>query len=241
MSTALTILDRPGFGSNTDVIVVVLPRLRALLWVPRDLWAVRYGCRINRVFARHGHDGLLAALRDLGVAAGHSVCVERELVETLLEPVSVEVPVPRPLEYWYPLAPQRPIEEGRRLVRFAPPSERLEGVRIHEWLGARTGVGRWAGDPERIRRQQAFVRALLASRFDPELVVACAPRLWSASGPRAGAELRSVNADWRMLSLTRYRDVDLAGERVSLRFRLPGLAGRLEARVRARRLGATVV
>jgi Fe2+ transport system protein FeoA len=117
VNTVLSILDRPGFGSNTDVVVVALPRRRALLWVPRDLLAVRFGCRINRVFARDGHDGLLAALRDLGIAAGRSVCVERELVETLLEPVRVEVPVPRPLEYWYPLAPQLPIEEGRRVVR----------------------------------------------------------------------------------------------------------------------------
>jgi hypothetical protein len=85
------------------------------------------------------------------------------------------------------------------------------------------------------------VRALLAAGFNPELIVARSSRLWSASGPGAGAELRAVTARWRMLTLTRYLDVDLAGERVSLRYRLPGLAGRLEGRLRAQRLGATVL
>jgi hypothetical protein len=236
VGTVVSIMDRPGWEANTDVIVVAFPRLRTLVWVPRDVLSVRHGTRINAVFADHGHAGLVRAVRDLGLFARHSVCLQRGLTEQLLEEVSVEVPVPRPLEYWYPLEPQARIEDGRRLVRFDPPSERLDGVRIHEWLGARLGVDRYAGDDERIRRQQVFVRELLRTGFDP--AVAARRDLWDATGPRAVADLRAVNAGWRMGALAQGVPVTHNGQMVSIRSRVPGSPGRWLARRVARRIGA---
>lgn len=227
MSTVVAIMDRDGWEARTDVIVVALPRRRTLLWVPRDLLCARYRCRINEVFARHGHDGLRIALRDLGVRARRSVCLQRGLVEELLAEVSVEVPVDRPLEYWYPLHPHARLEDGRRVVRFDPPSERLEGLRVHEWLGARIAVGRYAGDLERIVRQQVFVHSLLRSGFDPRALLDGRHELWSAT-PGAGRDLERVTAEWRTAAIT---DVVAATfEAQQVLFRRPLLPGRLGRR-----------
>jgi hypothetical protein len=38
MATAVAIMDRPSFDSNTDVLVVADPAARSLVWIPRDLW-----------------------------------------------------------------------------------------------------------------------------------------------------------------------------------------------------------
>jgi anionic cell wall polymer biosynthesis LytR-Cps2A-Psr (LCP) family protein len=197
VSTVVTIMDRAGWDQCTDVIVAVLPERRTLLWVPRDLLSTGYGCRINGVFAREGHDGLRSALREYGVEVEHSACIQRGLSEELLAGVSVEVPVDRPLEYWYPDDPHGLLQDGKHVVRFDPPSERLEGHRLHEWIGARVAVDRYAGDLERIRRQHVFVRSLLRSGFDPRPILSRRRELWTAT-PGAAEDLQRVTADWRM-------------------------------------------
>lgn len=238
MSTVVTILDRPGWDTCTDVIVVAFPRRRTLLWVPRDLLSARYRCRVNGVFARHGHDGLRIALRDLGVRARHSVCLQRGLAEELLAEVSVEVPVERPLEYWYPVDPHGNLQDGKRVVRFDPPAERLEGMRVHEWIGARIAIGRYAGDLERIARQQVFVRSLLRSGFDPRALLRARPELWSAT-PGAGPDLARVTAEWRTAAITGVVPVTFEAQQVLVkRSRLPGPLGRRRLRRALTRLGA---
>jgi hypothetical protein len=232
-------MDRPGWTESTDVIVVVMPRVRTLLWVPRDLLSLRFGMRINDVFARHGHAGLLAGLREFGLRVRHSVCLQRALTEQLLAGASVEVPVPRPLEYWYPLEPQTLLQDGRRRIRFDPPAERLEGVRIHEWLGARQGVGRYAGDLERIARQRVFVIALLRSGFDPRPLLAERPDLWSSTGPAAGREVAAVTPEWRTTMIARVTAATFRGQQVMLHARFPGRAGAWQVRRLARLSGAT--
>jgi hypothetical protein len=213
MSTVVTVMDRAGWDQCTDVIVVVLPEHHTLCWVPRDLLCTRYRCRINAVFARHGHDGLRTALRDFGLSAHDSACLQRGLAEELLAGVSVEVPVDRPLEYWYPSEPCARLEDGRRLVRFDPPGERLEGMRVHEWLGARIAPDRYAGDLERIARQQVFVGALLRSGFDPRPVLARRPELWTAT-PGVAADLEQVTPGWRTTGITDVDDAVFEGQQV---------------------------
>jgi len=218
MATVVSVMDRDGWSERTDNIVVADPAARRLLWVPRDLWAESLRNRINCAFARGGHDGLRAGLADLGVEAAHGLCVRREAVEAAVADVTVTVPVDEPLDFWYPLAPTEPIEDGRKLVRFAPPAEALSGERIHQWLGARLRPGRASSDLERIERQQVFVRALLEQGFDfGRLRVR--PELLSASSEQAFAEVARVTSDWSLETLGPVRPETIDGMMVLVRRR----------------------
>lgn len=137
MSTVVTIMDRGSWQAYTDNIVVVEPARKRLLWVPRDLWCECLADRINRAFALGGHDLLRAALEEHRLEATEGLCLRREAPERALRDMIVTVPVKNRLVFWYPLEPQRPVEEGRKIVVFEPPEERLAGERIHQWIGAR--------------------------------------------------------------------------------------------------------
>jgi len=200
MATVVSVMDRDGWDARTDNIVVADPDRRRLLWVPRDLWAESLRNRINCAFARGGHEGLLTGLEDLELDARHSLCVRREAIERALADLSVTVPVNEALDFWYPLSPNEPIEEGRKLVRFDPPAESLSGERIHQWLGARLRPDRASSDLERIERQQVFVRTLLDDGFDFARVLE-RPELVSASSDRAIEELARVTSEWSFKTL----------------------------------------
>jgi len=240
MSTVISIMDRPGLDANTDNIVVVRPRRRSLVWVPRDLWVPGQASRINRAFANGSHDGLISGLRELGQRVQHSVCIERAAAEAVLSNVRVTVPVDRPLRFWYPLEPQRRLEEGRRLVAFDPPEETLSGTRVHEWIGARYQRDRPGSDLDRIERQQVFLTALLRAGFD--FASACAPHreLISASSPAALQEARRVNAAWRSRTMDGLLRATIDGKKVLVKRRLPGRLGRRDLRRRVARWGGTL-
>lgn len=222
MATIVAVMDRGSWDANTDCIVLVDPAGETLLWIPRDLWCDHLGRRINGAFASGGASGLLAAMARHGWRATDVICLRREATEAALRDAAVTVPVARELAFWYPLSPVAPIEDGRRLVTFRPPSETLRGERIHQWLGAR-----YAADPpgppqargpmarlaraarrrrprlpdlERIERQQIFVRALLLGGFDFSRVLAT-PEWVSCTGPGALDDLRRVHAGWRFRTL----------------------------------------
>ena len=203
MATVIGVTDRGGFRERTDNVVVVEPERRALRWIPRDLWCPRLGMRVNAVFRAGGHAALQAALREHGLEVGASICIRREATERVLAEVEVEVPVEEPLDFWYPLTPERPIEEGRKRVSFRPPVERLRGERIHQWLGARLKVVGRGSDLERIERQQTFVRRLFELGFDFGRVLEDQALVWASSASAFGA-VRQVRGDWRMETL----DVD---------------------------------
>jgi hypothetical protein len=200
MTTVVAIMDEPGLAANTDVLVLVEPERRRLLWVPRDLWSERVGNRINTAFRLGGARALTGALAEHGLDVEHVICLGRETTEAALEGARVEVLVPERMEFLYPL-PGATLEEGSRLVVFEPPIEVLEGERIHEWIGSRVKPRGWAGsDLDRIERQKLFLLALLEGGFDftramrPGLAV-------SISGPEALADLRGVRSDWALETL----------------------------------------
>ena len=211
MSTVLSIMDRAEWGACTDNIVVADPAEQSLLWVPRDLWCESFGNRINRVFANERHDGLRRVLAEHGMSVDHSLCVRREAVEHALAGVSISVPVTERLEFWYPLEPDRAIEEGRKLIVFEPPNERLHGERIHQWIGARFEVeGRRrplleTSDFARIRRQQVLLRLMLDDGFDFASALADR-RFVSVSGPEATEELGLIDGGWRFTVLDDVRN-----------------------------------
>ena len=241
MSTVLALMDRPGWGENTDNIVVTQPRRRRLVWVPRDLWSAPFRMRMNGVYATAGATGLLEALGDLGLRVQHVMCVQREAAELLLSDAEVEVPVHEPLRYWYPLAPRANIEDGRKEVVFDPPAERLAGERIHQWLGARAAIGPYrGGDLDRIERQQVFVPAFLRQGFSPRTLLEQRPDLFRSSSADAVAELAQVTPEWRMTTYGPLLPLTVEGRKVMMPRRLPGVLGRLEAGRRARRLGGTL-
>jgi hypothetical protein len=231
VTTVVTILDRDGL---TDNIVVVQPKRRRLLWVPRDLWCEDTGRRINTLFKAGGHDALCRSLGNLGVRVDHSLCVSRSVVENALDHATVIVPVRAPVRLWYPLTPQSRIEDGRKPVDFLPPSETLQGERIHQWLG-----GRYDRDPtarssdfERIERQQVFVRALLRQGFD------FAGLLGEETEPAASSEaavddLRRVRRWWRFSCLDDVEDRRIDGNRVLILLSPHPRPSRRRRRVRA--------
>src|SRR5215813_9851727 len=111
MSTIIAIMDRAGFGANTDILALAQPELRRLLWVPRDLWCPDLKDRINAAYAAGGPARLCAALAEHGLAAQHCLCLSRAATEAALAGARVVVPVPERMEFDYPLAPTLPIEE----------------------------------------------------------------------------------------------------------------------------------
>ena len=127
--------------------------------------------------------------------------------------LSVNVPVNEPLDFLYPLKPTKRIQEGSKTISFRPPFEKLRGERIHQWVGARKGQGRWANDLGRICRQQTFLRALLNQGFDFASVIANAT-LAQLSSSDAIDELRQVDASWDMDCFNYVRPETIDGKMV---------------------------
>jgi hypothetical protein len=201
VATVVAITDRGAWVAPTDNIVVADPRRRRLTWVPRDLWVESIRDRVNRAFYRGGgHQGLIAALLELGLEAEHTLCLRREATEAAAARLTVTVPVEEPLEYRYPLTPTGNVHVESKVVRFDPPAETLEGERIHQWIGARIRVRGAGSDLDRIERQKVFVRALLEQGFDFSSLLA-EPEYVDASSDACVAELARVRPDWAFETL----------------------------------------
>ena len=215
MTTVVTVMDREGFDQRTDNIVVVQPGQRRLLWVPRDIWCDVIGDRINVAYKRGGHDTLREGLASLGLPVEHSLCLPRASVERVLDDAVVTVPVEQPIGLWYPLTPTTRVQDGRKPVDFFPPREKLQGERIHHWLGARHGRDPGAGisDLHRIQRQQVFVRALIRQGFDFSAVLHGSPEP-SLSDPLALDDLRRVRSWWRFACTDQLVDRTVDGRQV---------------------------
>jgi hypothetical protein len=211
MSTIVAIMDRPGFASNTDVLVLVEPHATRLLWVPRDVWCPGLKDRINTAFRSGGHDYLLTALLEHHLGAEHSLCLSREATEAGLAGARVVVPVPVPMSFEYPLHPTARIEDGRKTISFSPPFETLQGERIHQWLGARGGT-----DMHRLERQKVFLRRLLQQRYDFSRFLAN-PAWADLSSAALLDELMQVRHDWRFETMGSLWPAIVDGKQVLLR------------------------
>jgi len=196
VATVVSIMDRSEWTANTDNIVVVDAQQQSLTWIPRDLWSPTLHNRVNAAFKLGGHPMLCAALVEQGVPAAESLCLLRDAVTDALRETSVLVPVEEHLRFWYPMAPDLEIEDGRKQVEFSPPAEELSGERIHQWIGARYAVTGPSSDLFRIARQQVLVRRLLEDGFDFTRALAN-PQSVSSTGASALDELREVRGDWR--------------------------------------------
>jgi peptidoglycan/xylan/chitin deacetylase (PgdA/CDA1 family) len=221
MATVVTIMDRRDWAARTDIIVVVDPSREVLRWIPRDLWCDRLGDRINTAFRRAAHPGLISALGEHGIAVEHSLCLRRDATDRAIHGLTVTVPVPRTLEFWYPLSPRAPIEDGRKLIAFHPPHEVLAEERIHQWIGARYSLRRDTTDFDRIRRQQVLLRRLLEERFDFKTVLSD-PELVDSSSEEALYDLSRVNGSWRFDMLDDVIDARVDGKAVLLERGRPG-------------------
>ena len=213
MATVVGILDRDSWSANTDNIVIANPLSKTLTWIPRDLWCPSLSDRINRVFALGGLERLLSALRELEFQCDYGLVLRRGATELALARVSVEVTVDEPLDFWYPLAPTRPLEEGQKIVSFRPPTERLEGERIHQWVGARKGVGRQTSDWHRMSCQQMFLRALLDQQFSFASIISNGS-LVQMSAEDAVEELARIDSNWSMHSFKDARPKTIDGKMV---------------------------
>lgn len=211
----VAVMDRAGFDANTDVIVVVRPEARQLLWVPRDLWCPVLGDRINAAYRGGGAGALRAALDEHELHVDGVLCLSRSATERALAGVRVVVPVPARLEFAYPLSPTAPIEDGAKRVVFEPPMAALTGERVHQWIGARGG-----SDLHRIARQAVLIWRLLDQRFDfaQALTVADAAAWWPHE-QAVRPVLATVCADWSTGVLGRLEPETRAGKQVLVRRR----------------------
>lgn len=168
MATVIGIMDRDTGNQNTDVNVVVDPATRTLTWVPRDLYSPGLGDRINSVFRLGGnHSDYISEICKFGFDVSHSIVVWPRVINAAVKHLTIDVPVPKKMKFWYPLTPWVDLEDGKKLVVFSRPRDQLSGERIHQWLGARTSVnGKFDGDLNRCKRQQVLVRRLLETGFD---------------------------------------------------------------------------
>ncbi len=201
MATAIGIMDREGWNHRTDILVVVNPDAREVLWVPRDLHFKSLDNRINIAFKRGGHALLQSALHEYDIPAENSICVLRSVVEKAFANYRITVPVAEPQAFYYPLTPQQPIEDGQKIVRFEPPSELLTGERFHQWLGARIpleGGYDASSDLVRISRQQVLLRRLLEEHFD---FGSLSQAGMDISSPTALEEVALVSPDWHLHTL----------------------------------------
>jgi anionic cell wall polymer biosynthesis LytR-Cps2A-Psr (LCP) family protein len=201
----VAIMDEDNWTSQTDILVIVDARRRRLTWVPRDLWSNFADNRINRAFAL---GPLLPALAELGFPCHGLLCLRRGATADALAAVEVEVPVTRPLDFWYPLAPTRRIQEGRKQIAFRPPSERLSGERLHQWMGARYAVSGKSSDLYRLARQATLLRALLQQHADFSVVLAD-PERYRIEGADPLPVLAQVDASWQMRVFDRVHPVKI--------------------------------
>jgi hypothetical protein len=230
LSTVVAVMDRDSWEANTDVIVVVDPVARRLIWVPRDLWCERVGDRINAAYRRGGHSLLAEGLAELRLRVDAGICVRRAFSERVLSGAAVTVPVRRRLRFWYPLEPCARIQDGRRLITFEPPAETLVGERLHQWVGARSSPDSTAGDFGRIVRQQILVRRWLEARIAVEVG---APAEWlDVTAQRAVDDLRLIDASWRFDVLDDTRNAVIDGKDVLLPRRSPVWIHRLRRMTR---------
>jgi hypothetical protein len=198
-AAVVAILDRDEWSANTDVIVVADARRRRLTWVPRDLWSNRLHDRVNRAVHSGGCEELIRVLGEFGFNCDSGLVLRRGAAEAALAPVSVTVPVSKRLDFWYPLAPTLPIEQGRKQVSFVPPAETLTGERVHQWIGARLLVGGGGSDLMRLERQQVLLRALLRQGFVFPTAIR-SPELVQMVGDPIDT-LRQVTRHWKMVIL----------------------------------------
>jgi anionic cell wall polymer biosynthesis LytR-Cps2A-Psr (LCP) family protein len=213
MSTAVAIMDLDSWRARTDVIVVADSDRKDLRWVPRDLWCDSVGNRINTAFSQGGHELLHLGLAEHDLPVDASLVLRRAATEKALRSAAVTVPVERKLEFWYPLTPSSRLEEARKRIVFEPPEERLEGERLHQWIGARHNVNGSGWDWPRIERQQIFVRALLEQRFDFAAVLTDS-ELASSSPATATEELSRVKSDWTFSTLSDVSPARIRGREV---------------------------
>ena len=85
-----------------------------------DLWSPTLRNRVNAAFKFGGHEMLCAALIEQGFPATESLCLLRDAVTDALRDASVVVPVEEHLQFWYPMAPDLEIEDGRKQIEFVP-------------------------------------------------------------------------------------------------------------------------
>ena len=219
MPTVVGVMDRDSWTARTDNIVVVDPRRRTLLWVPRDLWCGVVGDRINEAFGRGGPELLLAGLRELGIPAESSVVLLRSAVEHALATLRITVPIDRTRRYWYPLEPTLDLQDGAKLVVFEPPQETLVGERIHQWVGARKSADTpppKLPDLDRIERQKILVRCLLEEGFDFSRTLTD-PALVAVHGAGALEQLGAVRADWALRTYHMVKPMTIDGKMVLVR------------------------
>lgn len=196
MSTIVGVMDEDDWRARTDNLVRIDPATYELMWIPRDLWCDGLRDRINLAYASGGAGTLLEALSEHGFRTDYVICVRRGATESFLRSVSVTVPVDERVEYWYPKHPGRPLEEAKRRIVFEPPEERLHGIRLHEWMGARKPVHGGGSDLHRIARQQVLVRRLLEDGTDFSPILEDPDRIM-VSDPRALTEMARVDATWQ--------------------------------------------
>ncbi len=169
---SIVVMDRNAWTANTDIIVIIIPNKKTLLWVPRDLYCELINNRINKAYCKGRAELFLKSINsyDFDFNVTNCVCLFPSAIEKYIDKIkSIEVPVNIKREFKYPLHRHKPIEEGFKIITFNEPSETLTGDRFHEWIGARYAVnpkGFIGTDFDRIYRQQILVKEILKKNID---------------------------------------------------------------------------
>ena len=141
MSLVLAIMDRNNWSARTDVMVIVNPTEKTLSWIPRDLYCKTIDNRINAVYRKGQELLFLSSLQKLGYQVQHCVCMLPDVVNACIQQMPpISIPLYKTIGFEYPLHRHEPIENGKRIITFRAPVEKLSGDRIHEFIGARYSI-----------------------------------------------------------------------------------------------------
>lgn len=167
----IAVMDRNSWKARTDIIILVILQKKKLLWIPRDLYIDDLKNRINTAYSKGGKNLLIKCLqKKLNIIIKNCICVLPKAIEEIFSKIgSIIVPVNFDRSFYYPLHRHEDIENGRKIISFYMPSEKLEGERFHEWIGARYAlnpVGPFGSDLDRIYRQQILVKECIKNKIN---------------------------------------------------------------------------
>lgn len=196
-SIIFAVMDRNSFKARTDIIILFDFDSKKIKWIPRDLYSPLLNNRINRAYAKGGEELLLNCLKELNINADYVVCVLPDCFEENIKIIdNINVPVEKKMSYYYPLNRHVPIEEGKKIIDFDPPFEKLQDDRFHEWIGARYNITpiKTYPDFDRIERQQILLSELLKKNIN---------YVYSEKNAKGINEdvlrlFKTINSDWKM-------------------------------------------
>ena len=161
---------RADDAGRSDTLMVASVRMEqqqaALMSIPRDTRVKIKGHaydKINHAYAYGGHELSRETVQELlGVPIDHYILIDTKAFERIIDTIGgVDIDVEKRMYYEDPWD-----DNGGLIIDLYPGEQHLDGDRAIQYVRYRDGEG----DIGRIRRQQKFMRAVLAQVISPDIL-----------------------------------------------------------------------